>query len=181
MIISKNHLQCYLAHRICGFAWYYAMKNRIGRPKILVLESHTAKSVIIQYIDAATPVHEDLGELISSNLRCHHQSQLTRIIHLRRVILSTPCDWLFQPPQIPGRGRFNIVNSPFPDLLVPFVQASGKHMVLATIQLLRMALIARLLLLPVASLTIVVMLIVLPVRITMPARVTMPVQITIKP
>ena len=49
--------------------------------------------------------------------------------------------------QVTGHRRFNGVHRPFVQLLVAFAQAHGEDMVLSTIQLLRVALVTRLLLL----------------------------------
>ena len=84
---------------------------------------------------------------LTSNLRRHHQSQVTRIINPGRVILSTPHNGLFRPTQITGHRRFNGIHCPFMKLLIALAQASGEDMILPTIQLLRVALITRLLLL----------------------------------
>jgi len=55
------------------------------------------EGLIVQDVNAAPSIHEHLGELVTSHLRRHHQSQLTRIIDLGRVIFSAPYDWLFRP------------------------------------------------------------------------------------
>ena len=56
-----------------------------------------------------------------------------------------------------GHRRFNGVHCPFVQLLVAFAQARGEDMVLPTIQLLRVALVTRLLLLLVALMIIATM------------------------
>ena len=71
------------------------MKNSVGRLQILISQPHAPKGLIIEDIDAATPVNEYLSEFISTNLRCYHQGQLTRIIDPWRVILFAPYNGLF--------------------------------------------------------------------------------------
>ena len=63
------------------------------------------------------------------------------------MILSTPHNRLFRPAQKTGSRRFNRVHGPFVKLLFTLAQASSEDMILPTIQLLRIALITRLLLL----------------------------------
>ena len=54
-----------------------------------------------------------------------------------------------------GALRFNNVNWPFVKLLIALAQASGENMILPTIQLLRVTLITRLLLIPMIILLII--------------------------
>ena len=72
---------------------------------------------------------------------------MTRIVNPGRVILSTPYDRLFRPPQIMRDCRLNRIHGPLMKLLVPFAQTGGKHMILPTVQLLWIALVSTLLLL----------------------------------
>ena len=72
---------------------------------------------------------------------------MTRIVNPGRVILSTPQNGLLRPAQILRHHRFNRVYCPLVKLLIALTQASGKDMILPTIQLLWIALITRLLLL----------------------------------
>ena len=72
---------------------------------------------------------------------------MTQIINPGQMILSTPHNGLFRPAQVTGYCRLNGVYCPFMKLLIVLTQTSGEDMVLPTIQLLRIALIIRLLLL----------------------------------
>ena len=73
---------------------------------------------IIKDIDAASSVHEYLGELIPSDLRCDHQSQVTRIINPGRVIFPTPHNGFLKPAQVMGNRRLNSIDCPLMKLLV---------------------------------------------------------------
>ena len=53
-----------------------------------------------------------------------------------------------------GHRRFNDIHRPFMKLLIALVQASGEDMILSAIQLLRVALVTRLLLLLIALMII---------------------------
>ena len=70
-------------------------------------------------------VHEHLSELITSNLRRHHQRQMTWIINPGRVILSAPDNRLLRPSQITRHCRFNRVHRSFMKLLITFAEARG--------------------------------------------------------
>ena len=72
---------------------------------------------------------------------------MTRIINPGRMILSAPHDGLVGPLQVTWYCRFNNINCPLVKLLITLAQASSEDMILPTIQLLRIALITRLLLL----------------------------------
>ena len=127
---------------------------------------------IIKDIDAAPSVHEYLGEFIPSHLRCNHQCQMTRIINPGRMILSTPPNGLLKPAQVMGYGRFNGVYCPFMKLLIPFAQTRGEEVVLPTIQLFRVTLIPRLLLLtPRTGLLMKTSLVTLATLVTLQTRV----------
>ena len=118
-------------------------------------------------------MYEHLSELVSSNLRRHHQRQMTRIINPGRMILSTPHNRLFRPAQVAGHRRFNGVHCPFMKLLIALAQTSGEDMILPIIQLLRVALITRLLLIPLIILLVVTTLVALIALITMSVLVTL--------
>ena len=105
------------------------------------------EGLIIKDVNAATSIHEHLSKLITPNLRHHHQSQMTRIINLGRVVFPTPYDRLLRPSQITWNRRFNSIHNPLMKFLVPFAQTSGEYMILPTVQLLWVTLIPRLLLL----------------------------------
>ena len=90
MFIPKGYLQINLAYRIRRLTRHHSMENSIGRLKIFVSQPHATGSIIVKDINAATPIHEYLSEFVSTNLRRHHQSQVTRIINPGWVILSTP-------------------------------------------------------------------------------------------
>ena len=119
------------------------------------------KSLIINDVDATASIHEYLSEFVSTNLRRHHQSQVTRVINPGRVIRSTPHNGLLRPSQVMGNCRLNSVHSPLVELLVSLAQTCGKNVILRNIQLLWMTLISRLLLLltPLARLLIITTLI----------------------
>ena len=102
---------------------------------------------MIEDVDATAPIHEHLSEFISTNLRCHRQGQVTRIVNPGRVIFPTPQDRLLRPSQITRNFRLNSVHNPLMKLLVLFAQTGGKHMILSTIQLLWITLVSTLLLL----------------------------------
>ena len=70
------------------------------------------------------------------------------------MIFSTPHNGLLGLAQITGHRRFNGVHYPFKKLLIALAQASGENMILSTIQLLRVALVTRLLLLLIALMII---------------------------
>ena len=72
---------------------------------------------------------------------------MTRIVNPGRVILSTPQNGLLGPAQILRHRWFNRAHCPLVKLLITLTQASGEDMILPTIQLLRIALITRLMLL----------------------------------
>ena len=86
---------------------------------------------------------------------------MTHIINLGWVILSTPHNGLLGPTQVTWYRRFNSINFPLVKLLIALAQASGKNMILPTIQLLRVTLITRLLLIPLIILLVVTTLVVL--------------------
>ena len=161
MLISKSHLQSYLTNWACRFTRHHAMKDGVRRFKILICQPHATEGFIITDVDTAPPIHEHLGELIPSNLRCHHQCQMTRIINPGRMILSTPHNGLFRSAQVTGHRRFNRVHCPFMKLLIALAQASGENMIVPTIQLLRVTLITRPLLIPLIILLIITTLVVL--------------------
>ena len=87
------------------------------------------------------------SELISTNLRRHHQSQMTRIIDSGRMIFPTPHYRLFRPPQVAWNRRLNGIYCPLMKLLISLTQTGGKHMILSTAKLLWIGLITPLLLL----------------------------------
>ena len=95
------------------------MKDGVRRFKIFIRQSHAMEGFIIKDIDAAPSVHEYLGKLISSDLRCDHQSQVTRIINPGRMIFPTPHNGLLRPAQVMGNCRLNGVHNPFMELLIP--------------------------------------------------------------
>ena len=98
---------------------------------------------------------------------------MTRIINPGWMILLTPHDGLFRPAQVTGHRRFNGLHCPFMKFLIVLAQASGEDMVLPTIQLLRVALVTRLLLLLLIALMIITTLIALIALIDMSALITM--------
>ena len=102
---------------------------------------------IIKDIDTAPSIHEYLGELIPSDLRCDHQSQVTRVINPGQVIFTALENRLFRPSQVIGNRWLNCVYCPFMELPIPLTQTFGENVVLSTIQLLWVTLIPRLLLL----------------------------------
>ena len=148
------------------------MEHSVRRFKIFICQPHATESFIIKDIDAAPSVHEHLGELISSDMRCDHQSQVTRIINPGRVIFPTPHNGLLRPAQVTGHRRFNGVHCPFMKLLIALAQACGEDMVLPTIQLLRVALVTRLPLLLLTPLMIITTLVALIALIAMSALIT---------
>ena len=79
---------------------------------------------------------------------------MTRIVNPGWMIFSTPHNRLLRPAQITGHRRFNGIHHPFMKLLIALVQASGEDMILSAIQLLRVALVTRLLLLLIALMII---------------------------
>ena len=130
------------------------------------------ESLIIKDVDATASIHEYLSELIISQLRRHHQCQMTRIVNPGWMIFSTPHDRLFRPAQVTGHRRFNGVHRPLMKLLIAFSQASGEDMILPTIQLLWVALITRLLLLLLIALMIITTLVALITLIVMSTLIT---------
>ena len=66
------------------------MKNSVGLFKTLISQFHPAERLVVEDVDAAASIHEYLSEFVSTNLRCHYQSQVTRIIDPEWVILSAP-------------------------------------------------------------------------------------------
>src|SRR4051812_48994211 len=166
MTIAEDHFKGYLTNRVRRLARHHPVEHSIGRFEILIYQSHATEGLIIQDVNAAPSVHEHLGELITSHLRCHHQCQLTRIINPGRMIFSAPYDRLFRPAQILRRGRFNGTNCPPLKLSIPFIQACSKDMILSTTQLFRVALITGLLL-SVTTLITLIILAVLSARITL--------------
>ena len=66
------------------------MKYSVGLSKTLISQSHPAERLIVEDVDAAASIHEYLSEFVSTNLRRHHQRQVTRIIDPGWVILSAP-------------------------------------------------------------------------------------------
>ena len=105
------------------------------------------ESFIVKDIDVAASVHVYFSEFVSSNLRLHHQRQVTRIINPGQVILTAPENRVFRPSQVTGYRWLNGVHSSLMKLLIPFTQTGGENVVLPTIQLFWMALITGLLLL----------------------------------
>ena len=97
---------------------------------------------------------------------------MTRIINPGWMILSTPHNGLFRPAQVTGRCRLNGIHCPFTKLLIALAQASGEDMILPTIQLLRVALVTRLLLL-LTPLMIMTTLVALSALIAMSALITL--------
>ena len=97
---------------------------------------------------------------------------MTRIINPRWMILSTPHNDLFRPAQVTGHRQYNRVRCPFMKLLIALAQASGEDMILPTIQLLRVALVTRLLLLLLISLMIITTLVALTALIAMSTLIT---------
>ena len=79
---------------------------------------------------------------------------MTRIVNLGWMIFSTPHNRLLGPAQITGHRRFNGIHRPFMKLLITLVQASGEDIIMSAIQLLRVALVTRLLLLLIALMII---------------------------
>ena len=71
-----------------------------------------------------------------------------------------------------GHRRFNGIHRPFMKLLIAFVQASGEDMILSAIQLLRVALVTRLLLLLLIALMIIAALVTLITLIVMSTLIT---------
>ena len=171
MIISKSNLQSYLTNWVRRFTRHHTTENNIRRFKIFICQPHATEGFIIKDIDTAPSIHEHLGELITSNLRRHHQCQMTRIINPGRMILSAPHKGLLRPTQVTRHCRFNSVKCPFMKLLIALVQASGEDMILSAIQLLRVALVTRLLLLLIA-LMIIATLIALITLIVMSTLIT---------
>ena len=137
------------------------MKNSVGRFKTLVCQPHATEGLIIQNVDTASSIHEYLGELITSHLRCHHQSQVSRIVNPGRMILSAPNNRLIGPPQVTWYRRFNSINRPLVKLLITRAQTSGEYMVLPTIQLLWVTLVTRLLVISLITLLVITTLVVL--------------------
>ena len=87
--------------------------------------------------------------------------------------LLTPHNRLLGPAQITGHGRFNGIHRPFMKLLIALVQASGEDMILSAIQLLRVALVTRLLLLLLIPLMIIATLVTLITLIVMSTLIAM--------
>ena len=75
---------------------------------------------VIEDVGATASIHEHLSELISTNLGCHHQGQVTRIINPGRVIFPTPPNMLLRPSQITWNRRFNSIHNSLTKFLVPF-------------------------------------------------------------
>ena len=96
---------------------------------------------------------------------------MTRIVNPGWMIFSTPHNRLFGLAQITGHRRFNGIHRPFMKLLIALVQASGEDMILSAIQLLRVALVTRLLLL-LTALMIIATLITLITLIVMSTLIT---------
>ena len=90
MLISKGYLQLNLTHWIHRLTKHYSMENSVRRLKVFISQPHTSESLIIQDVDDTASVHEHLSEFISTNLRCHYQGQVTRIVNPGRVMLPTP-------------------------------------------------------------------------------------------
>ena len=97
---------------------------------------------------------------------------MTWIINPGWMILSTPHDRLLRPAQVTGHRRFNGVHCPLMKLLIAFAQTSGEDMILPTIQLLRVALVTRLLLLLLTPLMIITTLVALIALIAMSTLIT---------
>ena len=66
------------------------MENSVGRLKKFISQAHATESLIIKDVDATASVHEYFSEFISTNLRCHHQGQVTQIVNPGRVIFPAP-------------------------------------------------------------------------------------------
>ena len=99
---------------------------------------------------------------------------MTRIVNPGWMIFSTPHNRLLGPTQITGHRWFNGIHRPSMKLLIALVQASGEDMILSAIQLLRVALVTRLLLLLItlmiiATLVTLITLIVMSTLITVEA------------
>ena len=103
---------------------------------------------------------------------------MTRIVNPGWMIFSTPHNRLLGPAQITGHRRFNDIHRPFMKLLIVLVQASGEDMILSAIQLLRVALVTRLLLLLIA-LMIIATVIALMIIATLIALITLIVMSTL--
>ena len=95
------------------------MKKSVRRLKNLVSQTHMMKSIVVKDIDAAASIHEYFSELVPSNLRRHHQRQVTWIINPGRVILTAPENRVFRPSQVTGNRQLNGVYCPFMELLIP--------------------------------------------------------------
>ena len=78
----------------------------------------------------------------------------------------------FRPAQVMGHRRFNGIYCPFMKFLIALVQASGEDMILPAIQLLRVALVTRLLLLLLIALMIIATLVTLINLIVMSTLIT---------
>ena len=100
---------------------------------------------------------------------------MTRIVNPRWMIVSTPHNGLLGPAQITGHRRFNGIHRPFMKLLIALVQASGEDMMLSTIQLLRVALVTRLLLL-----LLLIPLIIMTTLVALIALIAMSTLVTVK-
>ena len=98
---------------------------------------------------------------------------MTRIVNPGWMIVSTPHNGLLGPAQITGHDRFNGIHYPFMKLLIALVQASGEDMILSAIQLLRVALVTRLLLLLLIALMIIATLVTLITLIVMSTLIAM--------
>ena len=157
----KHNFQSNLTYGICQFTWYHTMKNNVGWFKILVCQPHATEGLIIQNVDAAPSIHKYIGELITSHLRCHNQSQVTRIVNMGRMIHSAPYNRLLGPPQVTWYCRFNNINYPLMKLLITLAQTSSGYMILPTIQLLWVTLVTRLLLISLITLLVITTLVVL--------------------
>ena len=96
---------------------------------------------------------------------------MTRIVNPGWMILSAPHNGLLGPMQVTRYRRFNNINCPLVKLLISLAQASGKNMILPAIELFRVALVTRLLLIPLIILLIVTTLIVLVALIILKSRV----------
>ena len=90
VLISKGYFQLDLTNWIRRLTGHHAMENSIGLAEVLINQPHTTEGLIIEDVDATTSIHGHFSEFISTNLRCHHQGQVTRIINPGRVIFPTP-------------------------------------------------------------------------------------------
>ena len=94
MFVSKSHLQLNPANWVSRLTRDNSMENSVGCSQIFISQPHALKGLVVKDVDATTPIHEHLDELIPTNLRRHYQSQLTQVIDPRRMILPASYDGL---------------------------------------------------------------------------------------